>query len=63
MDFGEGSSYLALDDRQHQNRQSDLADWIAYRINDGFLARLAGILLTIEVWTAPVPKRLDPTQS
>lgn len=40
--FGEGI-YLELDQEHLRDWQSKRADWIADRINDGFLTRLAGI--------------------
>lgn len=44
--FGEGI-YLELDEQRLQDWQNDHADWIADRINDGFLVRLAGISQTL----------------
>jgi hypothetical protein len=44
--FGEGI-YLELDEQRLQSWQDDHAKWIANRIDDGFLVRLAGISQTL----------------
>ncbi|MGE0535168.1 MAG: DrmB family protein [Pirellulales bacterium] len=49
--FGEGI-YIELHEQRLLGWQNDHADWIAERIDDGFLARLAGVSQTLPPSTA-----------
>ena len=50
--FGEGI-YIELHEQQLLEWQNAQAAWIADRIQDGFLARLAGVSLTLPPFSAP----------
>jgi len=50
--FGEGI-YLELDEERLRDWQSERTDWIAGRINSGFLTRIAGISHTLPPVDAP----------